>query len=104
MKETIVTVTMPPMATNIPQTKWQSDALIATFGKSKWKPIVADGVFALASDVGTFILDAKGFASRMMCDKALWQNDYKQGFQTIVNAIAQPVSITEQEVNVQQRK
>ena len=101
MKETIVTVTMPPTAANIPQAKWWGDALIATFGNSKWKPIVANGVFALASDVGTFILDAKGFASGMMCDKAIWQNQYKQEFQTIVNAIAHPVSITEQEVNVQ---
>ena len=100
MKATIVTVTMPLTALNIPQKQWWVDALIATFGNPMWKPIIANNVFTIASTAGTFILDTKNFASGMMCDLNTWHSVYKQGFQMVVNAITQGATISEQEINV----
>ena len=100
MKETIVTIIMPPNATSIPNKTWWSNALIATFGNPKWKAIIANDKFALISDIGTFILDTKSFASGMMCDLNTWQTKYKAHFEKIVNAIVQGAQVNDYEIDL----
>ena len=97
MKETIVTVLMPQAAATIHQEKWWGDAIIATFGNPKWKPIIVHNVFALVSDIGTFILNTTSFASGMMCNLSEWQSNYKRSFEEVVKAITSDVQIRERE-------
>ena len=100
MKETIITVKMPVVASSIPKTKWWGDALITTFGNLQWKAIIVDNKFFLTSDVGTFLLNTKSFASGMMCDLNTWCNNYKQSFQSVLDAIVEGVDVLEQEIDV----
>lgn len=77
MKETIVTVAMPSQAAKIPQKTWWSNVEKAASASSKWRPIAADNVFAIASRVGTFIVSNKSFASGMMCGLSTWKKRYR---------------------------
>ncbi len=100
MKETIVNVIMPSKAAKIPQKKWWGDVYIATIGAPNWHPIVAQGVFALASQVGTFIVSNKSFASGMMCDLETWKSKYKSELLTILSSITSGIRIKEKEIDV----
>ena len=100
MRETIVTVIMPPNATSIPNKTWWSNVLIATFESPKWKAIIANDKFALISDIGTFILDTKSFASGMMCDLNTWQSKYKAELLTILGSMTPGITIKENEIVV----
>ena len=100
MKETRVKVLMPSKAAKIPQKKWWGDVYIATMGTPNWHPIVAEGVFALASQVGTFIVSNKSFASGMMCDLATWQSKYKSELLTILSSMTSGIKIKEEEIEV----
>lgn len=100
MKETIVTVTMPPKAAKIPQKTWWIKVDAAARASSKWKPIVANKVFAIASRVGTFIVNNKGFTSGMMCGLSTWENQYKPELKTILKVISPDVDISEEETEV----
>ena len=100
MKETIVMVTMPPKAAKIPQSTWWTKVKKATTASSKWRPIVANNVFAIASRVGTFIVSNKSFASGMMCGLSAWENRYKSELEAILKEISPEVDITEEETDV----
>ena len=100
MKETIVNVIMPSKAAKIPQKKWWGDVYIATIGAPNWHPIVAQGVFALASQVGTFIVSNKSFASGLMCDVATWRSKYKAELSTILSSITSGIRIKEKEIEI----
>ena len=100
MKETIVTVIMPAKAAKIPQKKWWGDVFIATIGAPNWRPIVSQGVFALVSQVGTFIVSNKSFASGMMCDLETWESTYKEELKTILGSMTPGIKIKEEEIEI----
>ena len=100
MKETIVTVTMPPKAAKIPQKTWWIKVAAAARASSKWKPIIANKVFAIASRVGTFIVNNKSFALGMMCGLATWEKRYRPELETILKVISPEVDIAGAETEV----
>lgn len=99
MKETIVTVLFPPTAANISAKAWQSAAFAATCNTKKWTPIVADGIFTISSEVGSFNLNNRSFASGMMCELKKWKK-YSAEFNNIVKAIAPKARIIETEQTI----
>jgi len=100
MKETIVTVAMPSRAAKIPRETWWSDVEKAASASSKWRPIAANNVFAIASRVGTFIVSNKSFASGMMCGLSTWEKRYRSELETILKEISPDIDIAEEETDV----
>lgn len=99
MKETIVTVLITSSAARKSAKTWQNAAFAVMSGMTKWKPIVAGGIFTIASEIGSFNLSNHSFASGMMCDLKEWKK-YRAEFEKIVKAIAPKARIIEKEIVV----
>lgn len=99
MKETIVTVLLTSSVAKKSAKMWQNAVFVATCGTKKWRPIVADGIFTIASEIGSFNLSNRSFASGMMCDLKEWKK-YRADFEKIVKAIDPKARIIEKEIVV----
>ncbi len=99
MKETIVTVLLTSSTARKSAKVWQNAAFVAMCGAKKWKPIVADGIFTVASEIGSFNLSNRSFASGMMCSLKKWRR-YRAEFEKIVKAIDSKARIIEKEIVV----
>lgn len=97
MKETIVTVQLQPTTAKKTAKVWQSAAFAATCNTKKWTPIVADGIFTISSEVGSFNLNNRSFASGMMCDLKEWKK-YRTEFVKIAMAIDSKAVVVAKEV------
>jgi len=100
MKETIVTVLLTSAAAKKSTKAWQNAAFVATCGKKKWRPIVADGIFTIASEIGSFNLSNHNFASGMMCDLKEWKK-YRAEFERIVKVIDPKARIVEKQITIE---
>lgn len=101
MKETIVTVLITSSAAKKSAKTWQNAAFAVMSGMTKWKPIVAGGIFTIASEIGSFNLSNHSFASGMMCDLNEWKK-YRAEFEKIAKAIDPKVRIVEKEFTIEQ--
>ena len=99
MKETIVTVLITSSAAKKSAKTWQNAAFAVMSGMTKWKHVVADGIFTIASEIGSFNLSNRSFASGMMCDLKEWKK-YRAEFEKIVKAIDPKARIIEKEIIV----
>ncbi len=100
MKETIVTVLFTSPSAKASAKVWQNDAFAIMSGMKKWKPIVADGIFTIVSEIGSFNLSNHNFASVMMCDRKKWKK-YCAEFVKIVNSIDSKARIVENEITIE---
>ena len=100
MKTINIMVDVPMSAANKKREEWWSAVILALNGMQKWKPIIAEGVFVLTSDVGSIRIDNHSFASCMMCDKQTWQQIYRNEFDILVKAIDNAATVKETDITV----
>lgn len=62
---------------------------------------MADGIFTIASEIGSFNLCNRNFASGMMCDRKEWRK-YRAEFVKIVDSIDPTARIVENEITIDQ--
>lgn len=97
MKETIITVMLTMPTARKSQKVWWDAVFAKVCVARKWRPIVADGIFTIASEVGSFNLNNRNFASVMTCDLEAWR-EYRAEFKEIVKAIDSKAKIIETEI------
>ena len=93
MKTITVVVNVPASAASKTREDWWAAVILALKGVQKWRPIIAEGVFVLTSDVGSIKIENQDFASCMMCDKEEWGQIYKNEFDKLVKAIDNSVIV-----------